>query len=122
VDYADLMTPEFLSGEPREDSKSIYTDLRQIANAFKVALLTATQTNREGAKAMTAKATDVAEDFNKIRIADIVISINAHTDEVAAGEARLFFAAARNGESGFTLRIKQERGKMKFLTKILMRE
>jgi len=122
VDYADLMTPERSTGEPREDSKSIYTDLRMIANASKCALLTATQTNREGAKAAVAKMTDVAEDFNKIRIADIVISINATTEEVTAGEARLFFAASRNSKSGFTVRIKQERGKMKFLTKILGEE
>lgn len=122
VDYADIMCPERLSGEPREDSKSIYIDLRALAFEENAAVLTATQTNREGAKAATARAIDVAEDFNKIRIADEVFSINATEPEKAAGEARLFFAASRNGESGFSLRIRQDRSKMKFLTKILGRE
>jgi replicative DNA helicase len=71
---------------------------------------------------MTARMTDVAEDFNKIRIADIVISINSSEAEKAAGEARLFFAAVRNGEDGFSLRIKQDRERLKFITKILGRE
>jgi replicative DNA helicase len=46
-----------------------------------VALLSATQTNREGAKVETIEAIHVAEDYNKIRIADLVISINANEVE-----------------------------------------
>jgi replicative DNA helicase len=122
VDYADIMCPDRYSGEPREDSRLIWLDLRALATENNAAVLTATQTNREGAKALTSKATDVAEDYNKIRTADLVFSINALEDEIKVGEARLFFAATRNGEGAFTLRIKQERDKMKFLTKILGRE
>jgi replicative DNA helicase len=122
VDYADIMAPERFSGDLKEDSRQIYLDLRAIAFDYNVALITATQTNRDGAKKMTAGMTDVAEDFNKIRTADIVISINATEAERAAGEARLFFAASRNSEDGFTLRIRQDRSKMKFITKILGKE
>ncbi len=122
VDYADIMAPEYRSDNLIDAMRSIYVDLRAIAFDYDCAVLTATQTNREGAKAMTAKATDVAEDFNKIRTADLVISINATEAEKAAGEARLFIAASRNSEGEFTLRIKQDRGRMKFITKILGRE
>jgi replicative DNA helicase len=122
VDYADIMAAERFTGDLREDMRSIYIDLRAIAFDYNAAVLTATQTNREGAKAAVAKMTDVAEDFNKIRTADIVISINAIEEEIKSGEARLFFAASRNGESGFTLRIKQERSQMRFLTKVLGKE
>lgn len=122
VDYADLMCPERLSGELREDMRQIYVDLRAVAFENNAAVLTATQTNRDGAKASVAKATDVAEDYNKVRTADIVISINATTAEKAIGEARLFFAASRNTEGEFILRINQDRSKMKFLTKVLGKE
>ncbi|SER29426.1 replicative DNA helicase [Faunimonas pinastri] len=122
VDYADIMAAERFTGDLKDDMRQIYIDLRAIAFTYNAAVLTATQTNREGAKATVAKMTDVAEDFNKIRTADIVISINAVEEERKSGEARLYFAAHRNGESNFTLRIKQDREKMKFLTKVLGKE
>ena len=122
VDYADIMAPEHRTDREVDNQRTIYLDLRAIAFENDVAVLTATQTNREGAKAAIAKATDVAEDFNKIRTADIVISINSTDAEKLAGEARLFFAACRNMESGFILRIKQDRGKMQFLKSIIGRE
>lgn len=121
VDYADIMAPERRTDDQIANFRSIYLDLRAIAQKYNAALLTATQTNREGAKRDTATMTDVAEDFNKIRTADLVITINASPDEVKAGEARLFFAAMRNSESGFTLQIKQDRSRMKFLTKVIGR-
>jgi replicative DNA helicase len=84
-----------------------------------IALLTATQTNREGAKAAVAKMTDVADDFNKIRIADVVISINKTDEERANNEARLFFAAMRNGPSGFALKVRQDVDRMIFIKDII---
>jgi replicative DNA helicase len=121
VDYADIMAPDHFTDNAIENSKSIYLALRGTAQEYKAAVLTATQTNREGAKKDTARATDVAEDFNRVRIADLIITINASDEEVKAGEARLFFAAMRNAESGFTLNIKQERSRMRFLKKVIGR-
>ncbi|CAO3459914.1 hypothetical protein [Azospirillum argentinense] len=122
VDYADIMAPERWTDSNTENSKSIYVDLRGIMFDYDAAGLTATQTNREGAKATTAKATDIAEDFNKVRIVDVLIGINATQDERDSNEARLFFAAMRNAEDGFTLRIRQDRARMKFIKKVLGRE
>ncbi|TSP14088.1 DNA helicase [Cupriavidus campinensis] len=118
VDYADLMAPDFRGNEERENSKQIYTGLRAIAVEQGVALLTATQTNRTGAKAIVAKAEDVAEDYNKIRIADLVISINSTDEEKLTGDARLFFAASRNQEGGFTIYIKQDLGRAQFIVSV----
>lgn len=119
VDYADIMAPEHRTDSPIENSKSIWLDLRAIASEERAAVLTATQLNRDGAKATTAKVTDVAEDFNKIRIADLVLGINATDEEKKINEARLSFVANRNGEEGIQLRIQQDRSRMKFLSKIL---
>ena len=119
LDYADLMIPDFRMNDAIENSKNVYTGLRAIATEEDAAVLTATQTNRDGFKSTVAKAEHVAEDFNKVRIADLVISINATEEEKAVGEARLYFAASRNQESGFSIFIKQDIAKMKFITSIL---
>lgn len=119
VDYADIMAPDHRTDNVIENSKEIYVGLRALAFEFDCAILTATQTNREGYKAQTAKAEHVAEDFNKIRTADLVISINSTEEEKAQGVARLYFAASRNQESGFTVRVKQNIKKMTFIESIL---
>jgi replicative DNA helicase len=122
VDYADLMAPEVMTDSNIENSKSIYIGLRAIAFEYGLAVLTATQTNRDGAKSTTAKATDVAEDYNRVRIADILITINATEDEKRISEARLHWAASRNSEDGFSIRIRQDRARMKFIAKVVGRE
>ncbi|AMB48237.1 DnaB-like helicase C-terminal domain-containing protein [Methylobacterium sp. AMS5] len=119
VDYADIMAPEHRSDSPIENSKNIWLDLRAIAFEENAAMLTATQTNRDGAKSTSVKATDVAEDYNKIRIADVVIAISATTDEKSVNEARIEFVAHRNGEEGLVIRIKQDRSRMKFIKAVV---
>jgi replicative DNA helicase len=121
VDYADIMAAEYRSDNQIDNLRSIYIDLRAIAFEEDLALLSATQTNRAGAAAHTAKMTDVAEDFNKIRTADVVIAINATDAEKKSGEARLTWVASRNTEDGFSLLIRQDREKLKFLTKVMGR-
>lgn len=119
VDYADIMSPDMRTQDAIENSKSVYLGLRAIAMEENVAMLTATQSNREGFKSTVVKAEHVADDFNKVRTVDIMISINVTDEERANGEARLYFAASRNQESGFTIFIKQELAKMKFIASIV---
>lgn len=122
VDYADIMAPERYTDNQQENSKSIYVGLRGLAMQEDFAVLTATQTNREGFKATVAKAEHVAEDFNKVRIADIIISINKTEEERQAGQARLYFAASRNQAGGFTIRIEQKLDCMRFISKVIGHE
>jgi hypothetical protein len=48
VDYADLMAPERITENSVENSKSVYVNLRGLAMQEDLAVLTATQTNRQG--------------------------------------------------------------------------
>ena len=118
VDYADIMKPNYRTNDPIENSKSVYIDLRQIAQDENCAMLTATQTNRDGFKATVARAEHIAEYFNKVRTVDLLISINKTEEEAKNGVARLYFAASRNQESDFTIVIKQNIAMMRFLEKI----
>lgn len=122
VDYLDIMRHNVDLRDKLENSKSVWVDVRDIAIRENIAIVTATQTNRDGAKASVARDTDVAEDFNKIRIADLVISINKTDQEAAAGEARLFWAASRNQRGHFTLKIKQDLDKMRMITQVIGKE
>lgn len=111
VDYLDIMAPNRWTPDATENSRSVWVDVRATAQRENVVMLSATQTNREGHKSVTAKAEHAAEDFNKIRTADLVISLNATEEEMAAGEARLFFAASRNQKGEFAVRIRRDLSK-----------
>ncbi|WEU67316.1 DNA helicase [Xanthomonas phage JGB6] len=77
LDYADLMAPDKVSNEPRENSRMIYVNLRGVAHEFNLALLTATQANRAGFKAATGDMEHVSDDINKVRTVDLMISSTA---------------------------------------------
>ena len=108
IDYTDIMAPNVVTKDPIANSKSILVDVRQIAADENAALLTAFQTNREGHKSAVVLAEHAAEDFNKIRIADLVLAINRTRDEIAEKKARITFAAARNQDDGKTIFVKQD--------------
>lgn len=119
VDYADLMAPDHRTQDAIENSKQVYIGLRAVAQEEDLAVLTATQTNREGAKAAIVTATHVAEDFNKVRIADVIISLNRTEEDIAAGQARLYFAASRNQKGGITILVKQDMEAMIYIESVI---
>lgn len=119
VDYLDIMAPNKWIPDPIANSKDIWTNMRGIAQKFDIAMLSATQTNREGAKKATADDTDAAEDYNKIRIADLVMTINATEEELSRGESRIYFAASRNQRGKFSVLIKNNMECMQFMKTVL---
>lgn len=119
VDYLDIMQPNYRTDSEISNSKSIWVDVRAIAQEEEFAILSATQTNREGYKAAVAKSEHVADDFNKIRTADLVISINKSADEAREGQARLYLAASRNQAGGYTIQVQQDLERMIFVTEVL---
>lgn len=119
IDYADEMAAERRHNEERHALKSIYTDLRALCTEENLAGLTATQTNRAGAKATTATGTDVAEDFGKVRVADALITINSTEDERKQGMMRLYLSHMRNSEGGITVTCSTDRSRMAFIKRVL---
>ena len=119
VDYLDIMAPNRWMPNDIANSKAIWSDMRGIAQKYEIVMLSATQANREGAKKTTVDDTDVSEDYNKIRIADLVLTLNATDEELAKGEMRIFFAASRNQRGKFTVLIKNNMECMQFMTSVL---
>lgn len=119
VDYIDIMAPERRENDKRHELSQIARDLRALAIEFNLALVTATQTNREGtrkAQRNVTDGTDAAEDYDKVRLADVLITINASVEERQNGEVVLYFSEMRNTEGGLRLRFNQEIDCMRFIT------
>jgi len=119
LDYLDLMAPDNPTTNPIENSKQIYVGTRAVGQEENIAILSATQTNRDGIKSLVATMENVSDDINKVRISDITISINSTEDERLRGEARLYFAAARNDRGGLTVHIKNDVERMIFIKQVL---
>lgn len=107
IDYLDIMAPDERNDSPIENSKQIWIGVRAIMQEEDVAGVSATQTNRTGHTAAVAKAEHVAEDFNRIRTADLVLSINRTDDEKSERKARIYLAAGRNQSDGVTIFVSQ---------------
>ena len=122
VDYADLMSPNHKTANSIENSKEIYIGLRAIAQMENVAMLSATQTNREGFQQAVQKMEHVSDDINKVRIVDLLISINFTEDERARQECRLYFAASRNQEDGICIRVKTALERAKLVARVIGKE
>jgi replicative DNA helicase len=101
VDYADLMyvNSEFY----RHEIGQIYKDLRGIGVERNIAITTASQANREGARARLTQDTHAAEDWSKIATADLVLTYSQTAEERLLGLARLFVSNARNDEDKFAV-------------------
>lgn len=119
IDYLDIMRPDIRTNDAIENSKSIWIDVRAIMQEWDTAGLTATQLNREGFKAAVGRMEHVSDDINKVRTADQMISLNSTEAEKALGEARFYFAASRNCESDFSLRVKTARDQSNMLTRFV---
>ena len=118
-DYADELKAARRYQDERFALKEVYTALRALGQTENLAILTATQTNRAGNKATTATATDVGEDWSKMKIADAVFTINANDDEKRLNQMRLFLALSRNSQQGVMIHCMCNRARMRFITKIV---
>ena len=103
IDYLDICAPNFRYDNPIENSKSVYVDTRQIAVNWNVAMISASQVNRNGMKSAVVQATDVSDDINKIRTTDLAIGISRNESDRAEHKVRLTLAASRNSDDGITI-------------------
>lgn len=105
LDYLDLMAVD--SERMRLDLGILGVQLRGIAVERDVAIVTVAQTNNaaEGKRWITRR--NIAEDFSKIRYADVFITFNQSEMERENGLARLFIDKSRNEKAGMKILISQ---------------
>lgn len=120
VDYLGILKPETHYNEKRFGLAEIGQDLRALGDTYNAAVLTGYQTNREGAKKAqrnVTEGTDAADDFEVVRTADAVLTINKSEDDKRQGQFVLYFSEMRNAESGLRMRFSQDVTCMRFITK-----
>ncbi len=107
VDYGDLLKtrPEYY----RLDLRANFEGLRRVAQERNLALVTATQTNREGFKARKVGADAAAEDFSKVMTADWILTLSQTEAEKRLGVARIQ-ATGRDEQDGRMVVISQNFG------------
>jgi replicative DNA helicase len=105
VDYGDLM--QISREHLRVDTGRAFVELRGIAMQRNLALVTATQGNRQSANARVVNHTHVAEDWSKIATADTVCTYSQTAEEKKIGLARILVSAARDARDQYLTLISQ---------------
>lgn len=105
VDYPDLMDID--PSQLRVDTGRVYKQLRGLAVERNIAVIAATQTNKEGGEARLVTLKHMAEDYSKAMTADTVVTYNQTKEEKDLGLARLFVAKERDEQSGMVCVVSQ---------------
>jgi replicative DNA helicase len=96
VDYPDLLKTPLNLGRNILPTTELFTQIRQWAVEEQIPIWAASQTNKSSSGKPLIRKDDVSEDWQKIAISDVVITINSTEDEFSQQSLRLFFAKARN--------------------------
>jgi hypothetical protein len=86
--------------------------MRQFAVSNNVIVWTASQLNRAGAEKKIAGATDIAEGWGKVWIADNVLIIQPQSEEDGDHLMRLTGDKVRNGARGWTIHLRYDFSRM----------
>ena len=100
IDYADLMRSDRQYEQKRFELKAIYEGLRTVGGKMGTPVWTASQTNRESLGMHLITPDKVAECWQIIAVADVVLTLNRTSHEALAGMARLYGAKMRENPDG----------------------
>ncbi len=101
VDYADLIKPA-KSTDKRLELNDIYEDLRGIAGTYNTPIWTASQANRSALEDDVIESGKISESYNKIMIADFVMSLSRKLNDKIGGTGRWHIIKNRFGPDGIT--------------------
>jgi replicative DNA helicase len=122
TDYLGIMKPEQHYTDKRFGLAEIGQDLRGLATIFNAAVITGYQTNRTGtqkASRTVSDGTDAADDYEVVRTADVLLTINRTEDDRDNGQFVLYFSEMRNAETGLKMRFSQDLRCARFLIDFL---
>ena len=98
--------------EKREEQAEIYGELFYMAQMLKVPVITGCQSNRTGHGMETVDLTETGESFEKVQIADVVLSINETKEEHDNSKSRLYIAKNRDDRKWVEVQLTFERDSM----------
>ena len=119
IDYADLMVSDGFTGadKKRHEQTAVYRQLKSIAMMGDYAIWTASQAQRPSKTAEEVyllRAKDISESFEKVRIADIVATLNQTPEERLNGILRFHVDIYRSSDADETIRLLTDFSRMIF--------
>jgi len=121
IDYADLLKSGQKLKELRHDQAEVYRDLKRLAVMQKFAIWTASQATRPKdtkEKGEVLRSKDIAESYEKVRIADLVMTLNQTLEEKKDGVLRLHVDIYRSNDTEKTIHLLTNFEKMIFYSKV----
>ena len=111
IDYADLMRTPTRSNARHEELGYIYEELRSMAGELQIPMWTASQTQRSSINDEVIEADKIGESYNKVKTADVLLSLSRKTEDKINNTARLHIVKNRFGADGVTLPVKMDTSK-----------
>ena len=102
IDYLELLGTDESMPEYQAQER-LAQELRGMSSEYNLLVWTATQTNREGKKVDIITDSELADSYGKMRVCDLVFSVNQTENEFDQGKARLFLMKSRNGRARFII-------------------
>lgn len=115
VDYGDQVAPETKSTRGRvDDQAEVYKALRSMAIQLGVPVWTASQANRDALRKKVVTIENLADSFDKAKIADFILALCQTSKEKDEDKLRLFTAKVRNNGDGETIWCKTDFSQSRF--------
>jgi len=102
VDYADLMRATVKAEARYQELGYIYEELRGLAGELQVPMWTASQTQRGSINLEVIEADSIAESYDKVKTADVLLSLSRKTEDKLTNTARFHIVKNRFGADGVT--------------------
>jgi len=102
IDYLELLGTDESMPEYQAQER-LAQELRGLSSEYNLLVWTATQTNREGKKVDIITDSELADSYGKMRVCDLVFSVNQTENEFDQGKARLYLMKSRNGRARFII-------------------
>lgn len=122
IDYGDLLRHHEPTDSARQEQTEVFRALKRIAMMHGVAIWTASQARRPNEnpdKEYILRARDIAECFEKVRIADLVCTLNQTQRERRHGVMRFCIDIYRSADTDKIVRLVQDYERMIFYSKRL---
>lgn len=120
VDYGDLLKSHEKHKEFRHEQTAVFRYLKQLALIHRVPVWTASQAQRpkdDPEKATILRAKDIAECYEKVRIADLIATLNQTPREKTQGIIRFHIDTYRSNECDMTYRLLCDYSRITFHSK-----
>ena len=102
IDYIDLLKSKRVGGEIKDEIDDVYTAIKGMAREINTPIWSVSQVNRQGAKDDIVEGDKAAGSYNKIMIADFIMSLSRKRADKINKTGRVHIMKNRYGSDGMT--------------------